>query len=129
MPLRLAHLATLPLLLAACGDERVAPEPFVSACPLVAPVRLAGPPAGWSRRPTRTYPFRALGDRLLYSFSRTVGPRAPRAISSRARGRARRRAMCAARFGDGSVRTHNATGAPGDDIVAAAPRRCCAPNL
>src|SRR5690606_2950371 len=74
MPLRLAHLATLPLLLAACGDERVAPEPFVSACPLVAPVRLAGPPAGWSRRPTRTYPFRALGDHLLYSFDEPDDP-------------------------------------------------------
>jgi hypothetical protein len=74
MPRRTTHLATLPLLLAACGDELVAPDPLVSACPLVAPVRLAAPPAGWSRRAARTYPFRVLGDRLLYSFDEPDDP-------------------------------------------------------
>jgi hypothetical protein len=68
MSLRPAHLAALPLLLAACGDEPVVQEPFAAACPLQAPVRLAAPPDGWQPGRTRVYPFRALGDRILYSF-------------------------------------------------------------
>jgi hypothetical protein len=68
MSLRPSPLFALPLLLAACGDEPVVQEPFTEACPLHAPVRLAAPPDGWQPGATRLYPFRALGDRLLYSF-------------------------------------------------------------
>ncbi|WAS92339.1 hypothetical protein [Nannocystis punicea] len=74
MSLRPSHLAALPLLLAACGEDVVAPESFASACPLVEPVRLAAPPAGWQPGASRVYPFKQLGDRLLYSFD---GPSDP----------------------------------------------------
>src|SRR5688572_8471644 len=72
MSLRPAHLAALPLLLAACGDEPVAPEAFAEACPLREPVRLAAPGDGWQPGPNRVYPFRLLGDRLLYSFDESA---------------------------------------------------------
>lgn len=68
MPLRPAHLAALSLLLAACGEDAVAPESFAAACPLREPVRLAAPPDGWQPGPARVYPFKQLGDHLLYSF-------------------------------------------------------------
>ncbi|PCC72476.1 hypothetical protein SAMN02745121_01653 [Nannocystis exedens] len=74
MSLRPAYLAALPLLLAACGEDAVAPESLAAACPLHAPVRLAAPPDGWQPGPARVYPFKQLGDRLLYSFDDAGDP-------------------------------------------------------
>ncbi|MFZ6180511.1 hypothetical protein [Nannocystis pusilla] len=74
MSLRPAHLAALSLLLAACGEDAVAPESFAAACPLREPVRLAAPPAGWQPGPARVYPFKQLGDHLLYSFDNAGDP-------------------------------------------------------
>ncbi|MCY1012885.1 hypothetical protein OV079_46590 [Nannocystis pusilla] len=74
MSLRPAHLAALSLLLAACGEDVVAPESFAAACPLREPVRLAAPPAGWQPGPARVYPFKQLGDHLLYSFDNAGDP-------------------------------------------------------
>ncbi|MCY1066096.1 hypothetical protein OV090_15055 [Nannocystis sp. RBIL2] len=74
MSLRPAHLAALSLLLAACSEDAVAPESFASACPLHEPVRLAAPPDGWQPGSARVYPFKQLGDRLLYSFDNAGDP-------------------------------------------------------
>lgn len=67
-------LVGIVLLIAGCHDGSIAPESFASACPLTAPVRLAAVPEGWQPRPGRRYPFRALGDRLVYSFDEFDDP-------------------------------------------------------
>lgn len=76
MSLRPAHIAALPVLVAACQEpEPRVPEALAAACPIAEPARLVAAPPGFVADLDTWYGLHVFGDHILFTFDRLDDPR------------------------------------------------------